>query len=65
MAHLEKVREMLGPWLSEQSFLNFVDAPGSAASSFDGETFSRLQRIKAERDPDGIFTANHEMAAAV
>ncbi len=63
MGHLQKVREALGPWLSEQSFLNFVDVPGSAASSFDGETFSRLQQIKAERDPDGIFRANHELAA--
>jgi FAD/FMN-containing dehydrogenase len=63
MAHHQKVREALAPWLSEQSFLNFVDAPGSAASSFDAETFSRLQQIKADRDPNGIFTANHELAA--
>jgi hypothetical protein len=63
MAHHQKVREALAPWLSERSLLNFVDAPGSAASSFDGETFSRLQQIKADRDPDGIFTANHELAA--
>jgi FAD/FMN-containing dehydrogenase len=63
IAHLQKVSGTLGPWLSERSFLNFVDTPGSASSSFDGEAFSRLQQIRAERDPDGIFRASNEIAA--
>jgi hypothetical protein len=65
IAHLQKVRDALSPWLSDRSFLNFVDVPASAAPSFDDETFSRLLQVKAERDPDGVFRANHEMAAGV
>jgi FAD/FMN-containing dehydrogenase len=64
-AHVKRVREELRPWTAPTRYLNFVDAPAAAAQSFDPETFSRLQRVKAQYDPSGTFRANHEVDAAV
>ena len=62
---MTKVREALAPWSATRRYLNFVDVPAPAALSFDEDTFARLQQVKGRYDPDGVFRANHEVAAAV
>ena len=64
-AHVKKVREALEPWSATSRYLNFVDVPAPAALSFDEDTYARLQQVKGKYDPDGVFRANHEVAAAV
>jgi FAD/FMN-containing dehydrogenase len=43
-------------------YLNFVEEPTDASVAFSAETYARLQRVRAEYDPDGRFQANHEIA---
>ncbi len=64
-AHVKKISEALQPWSATSRYLNFVDVPAPAALSFDEDTFARLQSVKGRYDPDGVFRANHEVAAAV
>jgi hypothetical protein len=64
-AHVKEVRQALEPWSATRRYLNFVDVPAPAALSFDEDTYARLQEVKAAYDPDGIFRANHEVAASV
>ena len=64
-AHVKKVHQALEPWSATRRYLNFVDQPAPAAQSFDEDTYSRLQEVKAAYDPDGVFRANHEVAASV
>jgi hypothetical protein len=45
-------------------YANFVERPFDASGFYPDETYARLQRIKGEYDPDGVFRANHPIEAA-
>ena len=52
----------LAPYDSGSAYLNFVEEEEYDASrAFDEESWRRLQQVKAEVDPDGLFLANHEV----
>jgi FAD/FMN-containing dehydrogenase len=38
---------------------NFLTPEQSAADAFDTATLTRLQAVKQQRDPDGVFRSNH------
>jgi hypothetical protein len=42
-------------------YLNFVEEPTDASVAFPAESYARLQRVRAEYDPDGRFQANHQI----
>ena len=44
--------------------LNFADQPLDTAGAFSPESFSHLQKVKAQYDPDGVMHANHQVPAA-
>jgi hypothetical protein len=50
--------ERLGPWASERRYLNFAESPMDPRSIY-GPGTDRLRRVKAARDPSGLFVANH------
>lgn len=58
-ADLERVCDALEPWDSGVKYANFIDVPIDTRTCYPPETFDRLQRIKAEYDPDDLFRANH------
>jgi hypothetical protein len=53
----------LAPYESGQ-YGNFVERKADTSAFFDADTYSRLQRVKGEYDPDGVFRANHAIEAA-
>lgn len=49
----------LEPWSLPDRYLNFADEPIDPASGYSAEAYARLRRLRAERDPEGVFVANH------
>jgi FAD/FMN-containing dehydrogenase len=48
----------LAPWISSEGNINFTGTPSSEkeyASAWSPETFARLEEIRHECDPDGLF----------
>ena len=45
-------------------YLNFVEEAYDLREVFGDEGFARLQAVKAEHDPDGVFHANHPISLA-
>jgi FAD/FMN-containing dehydrogenase len=59
-ASLGQLYELFRP--HESGFYgNFVEKKSDTAGFFPAETYARLQAIKSEYDPDGLFRANHEI----
>jgi FAD/FMN-containing dehydrogenase len=46
------------------TFLNFTEQPVDVADAFPDSTYRRLQQVRAELDPNGLFRPNHEIAPA-
>jgi len=44
-------------------YLNFTEAPVDTRSGYAANAYSRLQVVKGEYDPDGLFRANHRISA--
>ncbi|UJA20354.1 FAD-binding oxidoreductase [Thermoleophilia bacterium SCSIO 60948] len=60
-ATFDEILAKLGPWMSEQTNINFAGPKRSAehyASAWPEETFARLNEIRSERDPGGVFAAS-------
>lgn len=51
----------MGPWSSGRSFLNFAERPVDPASAYEADAWTRLQAVRREVDPDGVFLANHSV----
>ena len=51
--HSSALLDELSPWLSAETTVNFLGYPGAGAWS--AETRERLQRVRTEVDPDGLF----------
>ena len=62
-ATLERIGDALAGYQVGQ-YLNFVERPYDARGFYPADTYARLQRIKGEYDPDGVFRANHAIEAA-
>jgi FAD/FMN-containing dehydrogenase len=59
-AAASRVTEALEPWRCGW-YLNFVERSFDMSLAFDAETWRRLQQVKAQVDPDGVFRGNHEL----
>ena len=62
-ASLHGVTDSLRPHRSG-SYLNFEEDPADASSFYPPDTYSRLQAVKADVDPDELFRANHAIPPA-
>ena len=62
-AYLERLTDALRGYEVGQ-YANFVERPLDARGFYPADTYTRLQRIKGEYDPDGLFRANHPIEAA-
>jgi FAD/FMN-containing dehydrogenase len=51
------------PYLSDGSYVNFMDEDDAAAVAY-GRTLERLQQVKAAYDPDNVFRLNQNIAPA-
>jgi FAD/FMN-containing dehydrogenase len=63
-AATRRVSGELEPWVSERTYLGFTSKPIDARTAFEPAAYRRLQRIKGEVDPDGLFRANHAIDPA-
>jgi hypothetical protein len=58
-ASVERVLAALRPWDSGRRYLNFAETRVDPRAIFPAESYERLLEIKARRDPDDRFRANH------
>jgi hypothetical protein len=58
-AALTALLDAMAPWDPGAGYLNFVETPDHPRRFFDQATYSRLRRVKATTDPDGVILANH------
>jgi UDP-N-acetylenolpyruvoylglucosamine reductase len=59
-----RLRDMLEPWESDHTYLNFADSRRKAASLFSSASCHRLRRIKAIVDPTDMIRSNHPIPPA-
>jgi FAD/FMN-containing dehydrogenase len=62
-ARLGTLFERLRPWDTGRVYANFAKGPADPRDFFPPATYRRLQRVKAEVDPDGLFLAIHPLPA--
>ncbi len=62
--HAGRLCETMAPWAGERQYYNFAENPGDCATYYEADAYSRLCQIRSRVDPEGIFQANHQMAAA-
>ena len=60
----DAVMDALAPWQTGRRYLNLVERPADAAKGYEPDAYTRLTRIRADYDPDGLFQANHVVAIA-
>ncbi len=57
--HADRLVDALGPWAGGHLYLNFVEEEIETAVAYEAGVFERLQAIRAQVDPTGLFRANH------
>ncbi len=62
--HLDRLHEAMLPWAADGGYFNFAERPCDAEAILPPDVCARLAEVKRRHDPDGIFQANHELAAA-
>ena len=60
--HGGELMEALAPYGSGGKYLNFVEHRTDTRSAYSEGAYARLQRIRAEYDPECVLRANHEIA---
>ncbi|GAA3625535.1 FAD-binding oxidoreductase [Microlunatus ginsengisoli] len=64
-AHLARVAAELGPHVTGESYLNFLDLDGATPdrirAAYTAADLDRLQRVKAGHDPDNVFRFNRNV----
>ena len=60
-AQVEKVEQALKPH-DAGAYLNFTEKKVDLGELFPDEALQRLQRVRSEYDPNGLFRSNHEIA---
>jgi hypothetical protein len=64
-AHLERIKETMGPW-SAGVYLNFCETEGGGAlRAFDEANYARLREVKARYDEGDLFRSNHPVEPAL
>ncbi|GAA2869437.1 FAD-binding oxidoreductase [Microbacterium arabinogalactanolyticum] len=63
LARVSAVAEAMRPWADGAPYLNFVEAAGGAAGSFQIEVIERLHRVRALYDPMRRMCAAHPLPA--
>ena len=61
---IERLRDMLAPWDSDHTYLNFAESRRKAATLFSSASYHRLRRIKAIVDPTDLIRSNHPISPA-
>jgi hypothetical protein len=52
----------MGPWASSRCYLNFAERLGvDSAGGYGEDAYARLQEIRSEVDPDGLFQSNQPL----
>jgi hypothetical protein len=62
-ARLHTMFGRLEPWDTGRAYANFAKGPADPRDFFPPATYRRLQRVKAEVDPDDLFLAIHPIPA--
>ena len=57
--HADRLVDALAPWAGGRLYLNFVEEEIETAVAYEAGVFERLQAIRAQVDPTGLFRANH------
>jgi hypothetical protein len=55
--------ERLRPWDTGRAYANFAKGPTDPRAVFPADTYGRLERVKADVDPDDLFLAIHPIPA--
>lgn len=58
-ALFSRIEERMAPWTADHALLAFAEQRPDLSSCFPAATAERLERLKSERDPDGLILANH------
>ena len=64
--YIRNLASALKPWSTGAAYLNFLGDEGMSRieASFGSEKFAKLQRIKAQWDPDNVFRHNQNIPPA-
>jgi FAD/FMN-containing dehydrogenase len=57
----ERALSALGPAEAVGNYLNLAERRVDPATAFDPGDWARVQRVRAQVDPDGLFLANHPL----
>jgi hypothetical protein len=58
----ERLCAAMGPWASSRCYLNFAERLGvDSAGGYAEHAYARLQEIRSEVDPDGLFQSNQPL----
>ena len=58
-AHVQAVKDALGPWHAGYDYYNFAETPAAASAVLPPASYRRLQQIKAAYDPDQMIISAH------
>jgi hypothetical protein len=58
------LRELLAPWESDHTYMNFAEHRRKAATLFSSASYHRLRQIKAIVDPTNLIRSNHPVPPA-
>jgi hypothetical protein len=62
-ATIGRVKAALGADAAGREYLNFAERPGAARGAFDETTIARLDTVRAQYDPEGLFRSAHALDA--
>jgi FAD/FMN-containing dehydrogenase len=60
----ERLVEAMAPWATGSQYLNFAETRVDARTGYPADSWDRLTALRSERDPRGLFQANHEVPTA-
>ena len=63
-ARVDALIQALAPWSRGKPYLNFAEKRVAIGDAIGSESFTRLEAIKAQVDPDGRFRPAHALAPA-
>jgi FAD/FMN-containing dehydrogenase len=61
LAHFD---DAVVPYANGKLYYNFAESPADATRFYRDDAYTRLQRLRAEVDPDGVIVANHPIPGA-
>lgn len=57
----ERLVEAMAPWATGGQYLNFAETRVDPRTGYPADSWDRLTALRSERDPRGLFHANHEV----